>query len=570
MFMRFTFTFVFILLMLTACKETSKPPTLTLQERDSIKTDLTTRANYKSSNAITITDTSAAYYKDITVYDTRFKDSIANDVNTFYHRNNFKTRWLYSEKNTALFDSYLKVLEQSVYYGLNPETYRYSELKAAVKKLYHGTPTDSAIAVLDKNITASYFLLAKHIVQGRILNPSEGKKIWLNNIQNEDDINLLLRVTDDEALEKTIETLHPSNRYYNKMRQKLQELVLVKKEDYEQFSFDKPKAFKLGYKDKKVRLIRENLEKRGYIFLQDSIKDTVDEELIETLKYFQKEKGLEEDGIPGERTLYYLNMTNEHKRELLIVNMERMRWLNKDFGKEYIIVNIPQFMLYAYNNDTLDFSMRVIVGKGFNPTPIFMDKMEYIEFRPTWTVPQSIIRDEMIPLMAKDPTRYTRKGFSIYKDGKKINPYTIDWSNEEAKKQRYTFIERPSAANALGLVKFIFPNSLDIYLHDTPTDHLFEKKYRAFSHGCVRVEKPAEFAAYLLRDKEGWDLDRVLEAMYNGPYKQRVHLDQDLLVQLLYITVYIDENDELVIFNDIYDFDKSQIAKLKNDYGFAL
>ena len=566
--MKYFWFFLFVITLVSACKTTPEPPQLSIEERDSIKIDLITRDDYVSNEAIDFVDTTATYFNDLNINDKRFRDTILSNVHLFYQRNNFKTRWLYSDKSTDLFDSYLKVLEQSVYYGLNPETYRYSELKENVKNLYKNKPSNVAIANLDKEITASYFLLAKHIVQGRILDPSEGKKIWLNNTGNEDDVNLLLRATDTEALGRTIEALHPNNEVYNKMREKLRELINARKEEFRQFEFENPKDFVLGYEDKNVKLMRENLEKRGYLFENDSIRERVDEELIEILKLFQKNKGLEEDGVPGKRTLYYLNMTNEHRRELLIVNMERMRWLNKDFGKEYIIVNIPQFMLYAFDNNKIEYSMRVIVGKEFNPTPIFMDKMEYIEFRPTWTVPQSIVRGEMIPVLAKNPSHYTKKGFKIYSNGRQINPTSINWSSSDVYKKHFTFVQQPSESNALGLVKFIFPNNLSIYLHDTPTDHLFEKKYRAFSHGCVRVEKPAEFAAYLLRNKKGWDLEKVNKAMYSGPSQQRVYLDQDLLVQLLYITAYVDNDDELVILNDVYDFDKSQIAKLKNTYGF--
>lgn len=560
-----------VVILFTSCnscnltKNQEEEQTATIDETAMIKEELEAREDFVSDSSIFFTDTTETYFKNIDIKKDILYEDISNSVFDFYKQNNFSSRWLYQERATELFDSYLEVLDSSKNYGFNPDTYAYSKLKESVKKLYATKPKTDDIAKLDKRITASFMLFATHISNGRITQPVAEKHIWRTYQDNVDKVMLLLKITDKEDLVKTIEVLHPNNEYYKKLREKLAEINAKTEESYHQFKINLS-DFKIGYKNNNIKLLRENLEKRGYTFVQDSIQNTVDAELIEVIKRFQREQNLTDDGRPGRTTLKYLNITNREMKRLLILNMERLRWLNKDFGKEYLTVNIPQYKLFAINDDKIELEMRVIVGSDYTPTPIFIDSIAYIEFRPTWTVPRSIIRKEMIPKMAKDATYYTRKGFVITENGKQINPETVNWSDKSVYRRNFVFVEQPSKTNALGLVKFIFPNNLNIYLHDTPTAYLFKRDDRALSHGCIRLSEPEKLATYLLRKNEKWNSEKVKQAMQSGKPKNRVYLKEKVLVQLLYLTAIVID-DKVVISNDIYNLDKYQLEILDKDYG---
>lgn len=557
-----TILIIIITTIFYSCNSKKSIENLSVIDLKNIQEEIKKREDFKSSEAINLNDTLKSSYKNLEIKDNRFKKSILKEVEKFYKRNNYKTRWIYTQNTTPLLDSYLEVLEYSKNYGLNPENYLFTKLKAIKKRVNSSLLPADSTGFADKQITASFLLFAKHLIEGRIVNLDANNKIWRKKPTDKDEIELLAKVTDNEDLLVAIETLHPRFRVYKRMRKRLEEIITNKnKIEYHQFTLKNLDEFKLGYSNDKILLLRENLEKRG--FKTDTLSTQVDSNLVAVIKKFQKTKGIKEDGLPSNKTLYYLNLNLDKEKELLMLNMERIRWLNKDFGKEFIVVNIPEYKLFVYKNDSLSLEMDVIVGSEYNATPIFSDRLEYIEFRPTWTVPQSIIRKEMIPKLKADPTYYSRKGFTIYENNKAVNPSKINWRDKSISKRYFTFVEKPSSKNSLGLVKFIFPNNLSIYLHDTPTDYLFKREDRALSHGCVRVSKPDVLAEFLLKDKPSWSLKKVQDAMYNGKPKNRVFLDKEVFVQLVYITAYIDETDKLRLTNDVYGFDKLQLETLK-------
>ena len=550
---------------LSVCCQTKTNVEITSsQNLMAVNSEIKQRHNDNAKRTFKLNDTSKLSFKTLEVKDARFKDSVLDRTFKFYKNFNFKTRWLTKDMPTPLLLNYLNVLEKSRYYGLNPETYLFSSLRTIPVKYSNSQLTINELTKLDKQITASFFLFTAHLIEGRIFEVGYGDNVWRKRPENKDEEMLLAKISDVDDFEYTMELLHPDFPFYHRMREKLKELIDTTEADtIKQFAFDDVHDFKIGYTNANVRKLRDNLILRGYKVKTDTLNTSVDSILYQNLKKFQRDKGIEVDGLPGNNTLYYLNLSMQQEKELLILNMERLRWLNKDFGNEFILVNIPEFKLYMYKDQKLQFKMDVIVGSEYNSTPIFFDKMEYLEFRPTWTVPQSIINNEMIPMLVKDPMRYSRKGFTIYEHNKVINPKTVDWSDKNISKRYFTFIEEPSERNSLGLVKFIFPNNLSVYLHDTPSDHLFDRNDRALSHGCVRVEEPAQLATFLLKDKPEWNLDKVRDAMKNGNKQHRVYFDKDIYVQLTYLTAIVDKNDELQLMDDIYGHDKRQLALLK-------
>ena len=515
-----------------------------------------------SSEAFTFTDTSSNSFSKLEVKDGLRSKTIQQLTQQFYQKNGYKSRWLYPKKKTQLLDNFLNELKRARYYGLNPNTYNYTELTSRIFNFYDGNKADDELEQIDKEITASFLLFLKHLNNGRIQPKNNGDKVWQEEKKPEsNELEILLSIDDKKNLEEILDTIHPKHKFYINLRNELRKVYAEEEKDIKEFSFEDANVFKVGYTDQKVGMLRHNLNEWKVPVQLDSNQNTVDSNLINSLKLFQKSRSIAQDGLPGANTMLYLNMSKQQLTELISLNLERMRWLPKNLGENYILVNVPEFMMRVYDEDEVKVKMRVIVGKEYNPTPIFSDTLKYIVFRPTWTVPQSIIKEEMIPKLIKNPNHYTSKGFKIYEGDTEISPKSVNWKS--ASDRYFTFVQQPSSSNALGLVKFIFPNDMSIYLHDTPTDYLFNNEERALSHGCVRVEYPAELATYLLKDVEGWDEEKVKNALAEGDTK-RVDMKTLYHVQIAYLTNWIDEEGNLVIAEDVYGHDKKQLQALKN------
>jgi murein L,D-transpeptidase YcbB/YkuD len=205
--------------------------------------------------------------------------------------------------------------------------------------------------------------------------------------------------------------------------------------------------------------------------------------------------------------------------------------------------------------------MKVIVGAANKPTPIFNDALDNIVFSPTWTVPVSIIKDEIIPRLKKNPAYYAQKNYAFYKNEVEIDPTSETWDDESINPYQYRVVQGPGPDNALGLVKFIMPNNMSVYLHDTPNHRLFSKDYRALSHGCVRLDEPDKFAEYLLRDQQGWNMERIQKAM-NDAKPATIRLKKRYQVSIEYRTAWVDDNGDVNFREDIYGYDKMQIQQL--------
>jgi len=263
-------------------------------------------------------------------------------------------------------------------------------------------------------------------------------------------------------------------------------------------------------------------------------------------------------------------VSGKEKIDLLLVNMERYRWLPHDMGAFYVDVNIPEFKVRVFKEDEPIHETRVIVGKTHTQTPIFTDEMEEIVFRPNWFVPNSIKQNEIAPYLRRgggffssgwDTSVLRRQGLRIRgTNGRDIDPDRIDWSRNDIR--RYELYQPPGPRNVLGLVKFLFPNTHDVYLHDTTQKNLFSNSVRAFSHGCVRVQNPEKLATVLLGHDQDWSAARVSSAMHNGADANKVFIKNRIPVYLTYFTAVADENGELKQYKDLYGHDRRMIAAL--------
>jgi murein L,D-transpeptidase YcbB/YkuD len=295
-------------------------------------------------------------------------------------------------------------------------------------------------------------------------------------------------------------------------------------------------------------------------------------DLVEGVRRFQRRHGLDDDGRLGAATVQQLNVPLSDRVRQLQLALERWRWLPAEFPAPPIVVNIPDFRLRAADKDgQIALNMRVVVGKAMRTeTPVFSDLMTYVVLRPYWNVPPSIQRGEIVPAIQRDRGYIQKKGFEVTtNDGKVVTDGVIsDDVLAKLKAGTLSVRQKPGPTNALGLVKLIFPNEFNVYLHSTPASALFARSRRDFSHGCIRVEKPAELAAWALRNNPGWPLERVESAMRSGPDDVTVTLVKPIPVYIVYATALAWENGEVHFYDDIYGYDASLEQVLAKGYPY--
>jgi len=320
-------------------------------------------------------------------------------------------------------------------------------------------------------------------------------------------------------------------------------------------------TLKAGMKDARLDVLRQRLN----VTAPDTGADTYDPALVAAVKDFQKTVGEKPDGVVGPATVAALNGATGGKvsRDDIIANMERWRWLPHDLGEFHVMVNIPEFRVAVVQDDNPVFSTRVVVGKPSTPTPLFSNSIKNIVVNPYWNVPPSIVAKEIAPSMLRNPGYLAGQNMQIVSGAQVISASAIDWGGVTQSNWRYSIRQLPGGGNALGQIKFLFPNEHDVYLHDTPSKSLFANAVRAYSHGCVRVQNPMDFANALLQEEPGLTVDQ-LKAMF-GNTEHWVNLKTHVPVHIAYFTVRVDADGTLHSYGDIYGHNKRLIAMLNGD-----
>ncbi len=322
-----------------------------------------------------------------------------------------------------------------------------------------------------------------------------------------------------------------------------------------------------GDRGERVAALRERLRATGELHASKNAEPVYDDNVAEAVARFRVRHGLQADSIVDGATLSALNVPVERRIMQIEVNLDRYRWLPAEFEKRYLMVNIPDFHLYGYEGGRERLEQRVIVGEEYqNATPVFADSMTYLVFRPEWNVPSSILVNEMLPKLREDIYDLAGHGFEVVDtqaDTLVRDLSSIDWDDVDPAQLPYRVRQRSGESNSLGLVKFMFPNRFNIYLHDTPSRKLFDQPVRTLSHGCVRVEKPVELADFVLDGQGDWDEKSIREAM-EDPKATRgraVSLERPVPVYILYLTAFM-RGGELHFRNDPYGKDRRAMKSL--------
>ncbi|MDQ2656534.1 MAG: L,D-transpeptidase family protein [Bacteroidota bacterium] len=481
----------------------------------------------------------------------------------FYRAHEYKRAWLSKRKPEKIFKAFVDEVKESTRYGFAPDDYQIDALEKAVDSLFDNRKrTASDLSSLDIRITASFFLFTTHLLEGRVRYPGAREFLWQRGMPLENDIALLLKMGSASHLRKELEDLHPKDPQYKRLQRALKEYRELAKAD----SFPPlPEALTLkpGGVNTAIPLLRKKLRLTDHIARGNDTLTRYDDDLVKAVREFQERHGLEASGRINAETVRFLNVSMENKADVIALNLERLRWLPHLQGKEEeIVINVPEYVLRVYHNGREKMKMRVVLGTQYTPTPVFHDTLKYIVFSPTWSVPKSIFEKEFLPRLQDDPAVFNPERFRFYRDGKEVDPLSEQWNDEDLDTNSYKVVENPGEENSLGSVKFIMPNDFSIYLHDTPADKLFKRDERALSHGCIRLEKPAEFAEYLLSDQKGWNREKIEDAMYNNTKPLQVDLTRPYPVYIVYRTTWVDEDGNINFRDDVYGHDQRHLAHL--------
>lgn len=481
----------------------------------------------------------------------------------FYEERGFRPAWSDDYGLSLDVEDFLEVIRSAYREGLNPQDYHLNKIEEVLPDLYASQiglePYDvEKLAGLDLLLTQAFFLYASHVVDGRV----DRQNIypdWVVNGKSVDLVAVLNEALKSKEMQKTLVDLAPPYPRYARLKEKLMKYqALAESGGWPQV----PGGPKLqrGSLGNRVAILRQRLIISGDLASTVRGKPHIfDRDLEFAVRKFQKRHGLKDDGRVGKSTLKDINVPVETRIRQIALNMDRLRWLSDDMGRNYIFVNIADFSLEVIEDEQPVMIMRIIAGKDEQRSCVLSAKMTYLELNPFWRVPDSIAAKEILPQIKKDPGYLAKKNIKVFKDwrdnAKEIDPWLISWSRVRASNLDYKFRQEPGALNPLGRIKFIFPNECEIYLHDTPARHLFGRARRDLSHGCIRVERPVELATYLLRNKETWIQKKILAEIKKGK-RQVVMLPEPVNVHIFYGTVWVDRDGVLQFRNDIYHADE--------------
>lgn len=483
-------------------------------------------------------------------------------VKNFYAERKFKPAWSDDFGPFPYVEDFLDVIRNAHLEGLRPEDYHLHRIEVILAGLYESllsakSPDIVNLAELDLMLSDAFLLYASHLLHGRVdhRNVYPG---WVIYQRSADLTAILHNALASENMEESLEELTPFHAGYAGLKEKL----IMYRRIAEQGGWPQipegPKMKKGSYGNR-VALLRQRLSVTGdLVSARENTYNVFDQELEKAVKCFQERHGLKTDGTVGRSTLESLNVPIGKRIQQIVLNMDRMRWLPDDLGERYVFVNIADFHLEVVDDDREVMTMKIIAGKHDWRSCVLSAKMTYLELNPYWKVPDSIAEKEILPQVKKNPEYLAEKKIKMFRNwndqGKEIDPKTVDWSRIRKKNFPYKFRQEPGPGNPLGRVKFIFPNECEIYLHDTPTRHLFGRPRRDFSHGCIRIEKPMDLATYLLKDKGTWTHKKIL-AEIKKETRQVVMLSRPLDVHIFYGTAWVDGEGNLQFRNDIYHID---------------
>ncbi|MDP2156646.1 MAG: L,D-transpeptidase family protein [Nitrospirota bacterium] len=479
-------------------------------------------------------------------------------VENFYKERDYRPAW--SEEGRLIqVESLLRAVDETYSDGLRSSYYHLGIIRSLVAQAgKEASLTPTLLADLDILLTDAFLTLSCHL-SGGCVNPVTIKAEWYAKRGNVDVAAVLEQALKNKEIKEAVIRFRPEEGSYVRLRQMLAHYrQLFVKGEWPRVSDGSP--LKLNSSSSRVAELRKRLAASDDLD-PDGITggDYFDEKLHQSVIGFQKRHGLKADGVVSSATLNALNVPLEQRIRQIELNMERLRWTLGNKEQRSVVVNIANFDLYVIENERSILPMKVVVGMPYWNTPVFTAKMTHLVINPTWNVPDSIAKKEILKKVKKDHTYLVKHNIKVLRGWGSaeeiLDPDTIDWSQVNANRLAYRFRQEPGPLNPLGKLKFVLPNKFDVYLHDTSAKRLFREDVRTLSHGCTRVEKPLELAEYLLQGNPRWTRENIVAAIQKGA-EQKVSIPRPLNVHFLYLTAWVDEGGTLQFRNDIYGRDK--------------
>ena len=473
------------------------------------------------------------------------------DLYFFYGARHFEPIWLDEGPDGQVAFSgnaqrIMRLFGDAASLGLDPSDYLTPDLELA-----SAGSDPASLAALETGFSAAVMRYATHLYTGRI-DPRTVDEMLDIVPKRLDESALLMELASSEQPEAVLAALEPTHPQYLALK-----AVLA---SFDETGNDRPAqlpegpTLRVGMSDPRVPMLRTRLE----LPASDSL--LFDEALVEAVRAFQLAHALDVDGAVGPATRSALNGGVPVSRADILANMERWRWMPRDLGEFHVFVNIPEFRLRINRDGAETYTTRVVVGTVKNQTPVFSDNIRHLVVNPYWNVPSSIVRGEVAPAVLRNPGYLDSQNMDLLYNGSPVSPWQVNWSMVSTSNFPFRVRQRPGPGNALGQIKFLFPNKHDVYLHDTPSKSLFARDFRAFSHGCVRVENPMEFADALMANEP--NISRAsLEAMF-GSSERWVNPNRQIPVHLAYFTVRVTDDGELVSIADVYGHNAALIEAM--------
>ncbi|MDZ7375230.1 MAG: L,D-transpeptidase family protein [candidate division KSB1 bacterium] len=498
--------------------------------------------------------------------DTTHADSL---LIKFYRARDFQPAWIDDRGLKDIADSLLEAIRGAADDGLNPKEYHVGTIDSLLTQFQFRLKSRAPVEVeglfnLEILLTDAFLLYANHLLSGR-LNPETIDREWLTSRPEADVVAILNDALKAGRIRQKLLSLMPQIPCYAQMRKEMVRYRSLALQGGWPMVPPGP-SLKKGDRGMRVAALSARLIASGDLKQRPMASISVfDDTLEQAVKDFQQRYGLVPHGTVDPRTIAALNVPALEYFRKIVVNLERWRWLPRELGNRYIMVNIAAFALEVVENGVTVIRMPVVVGKDYRRTPVFSSKMTYLVLNPYWNVPETIATEDILKEAKRDPSYLVKRNIVVLKgwnDETPIDPFQVNWAAITKQNLPYRFRQAPGPLNALGRIKFMFPNKYDVYIHDTPSRADFQRPERALSSGCIRVQDPIELAAYVLRGNPNWTKEQIiagLEKLTN----YTITLPEPIPVHIFYCTAWIDAQGRVQFREDIYDRDKLVLEALR-------
>jgi murein L,D-transpeptidase YcbB/YkuD len=474
---------------------------------------------------------------------------------SFYDKNQFELAWCEERNVIELVDAVRNAGDE----GLNPDDYH---IRAIEKYFKRKDPTEIEKVTLDLLLTDAFLIYSSHLLTGKLDPELLYSEKWEEQRRALDLVQLLISALHGFNVGATLEGLKPAYEGYAKLKAQLKFFRKLQREGgWQPIAVGEP--IEPGTVDDRIPLIRKRLSLTSQLhsLISNNDSDFYDSAMISVVKKIQYQHGLNADGIIGQRTINVINYQPDDYINRIVINLERYRWLPWELEDRYVLINIPDFQLEVRESDSLIMKMKTIIGRPDRRTPQFSSHIRYLIINPTWIVPPTILKEDVLPAV-KTNIRYLEKNNIrvIDKTGQEIDPSALPWSTFTERNFPYQLRQDPGLYNSMGLIKFQFPNQHKVFLHDTNNHSLFSKEDRALSSGCIRIERPFVLAAHMLKNTK-WTLSKLNKVVESGK-TMTIVFPEPFPIHIVYFTAFVDSDNSFQVRSDIYELDAAILNNL--------